>query len=186
MISLAMVPFSPQHKRLPPSRVPALPGCVLSPGELQTLRQVARGLSYAEAAREAHRSRSTVRSLLHTAYQRLGVSTIVQALTVCWQAGWIDAVPQGGAIGQLTDRRVTWAQRLYLEAFDQSLRARDDLREVERTRWLRESALEGIYREAAGQRRCSRVGDERRWRELRSDPIDRIARDLQRLRRDCT
>jgi DNA-binding CsgD family transcriptional regulator len=161
-----------RRKRLPPSTIPAFAGCVLSPSELQTLRQMARGLSYAEAAREAHRSHSTVRSLLHTAYRRLGVSTSAQALAVCWDAGWLDPVPHDGVAVELGDRRVTWAQRLYLEAFDQYLQSGDDLEEVERTRRLREAALEGMYRGA---------GEERPWRELTSDPIDRIARDLQRL-----
>jgi DNA-binding CsgD family transcriptional regulator len=162
-----------RRKRLPPSTIPAFAGCVLSPSELQTLRQMARGLSYAEAAREAHRSHSTVRSLLHNAYKRLGVSTIAQALSVCWNAGWLDDVPQDGVVVELGDRRVTWAQRLYLEAFDQSLQAGDDLEEVERTRRLREAALEGMYRGAS---------EERPWRELTTiDPIERIARDLQRL-----
>jgi DNA-binding CsgD family transcriptional regulator len=173
-------PSAPQRNRLPPSSVPAFAGCVLSPSELQTLRQMARGLSYAEAARETHRSRSTVRSLLHTAYRRLGVSTIAQALTVCWHAGWLDAVPQDGVVVEFADRRVTWAQRLYLEAFDQFLQAGDDLEEVERTRRLREAALEGMYKEAGDAGRFP-VADERPWRELTSDPIDRIARDLQRL-----
>jgi DNA-binding CsgD family transcriptional regulator len=163
---------APGGKRLPPSSVPAFAGCVLSPSELQTLRQLARGLSYAEAAREAHRSHSTVRSLLHTAYKRLGVTTIAQALVVCWQAGWLDVVPRDGVVVELADRRVTWAQRLYLEAFDQSLRAGDDVEEVERTQRLREAALEGMFRG---------VGKERPWRQLTSDPISRIARDLQRL-----
>jgi DNA-binding CsgD family transcriptional regulator len=164
---------APGRKRLPPSTIPAFAGCVLSPSELQTLRQMARGLSYAEAAREAHRSHSTVRSLLHNAYRRLGVSTVAQALTVCWNAGWLDDVPQDGVVVELGDRRVTWAQRLYLEAFDQSLQAGDDLEEVERTRRLREAALGGMYRGAT---------EERPWRELTTiDPIERIARDLQRL-----
>jgi DNA-binding CsgD family transcriptional regulator len=164
---------APQRRRLPPSSVPAFAGCVLSPSELQTLRQMARGLSYAEAAREAHRSHSTVRSLLHNAYKRLGVSTIAQALTVCWHAGWLDVVPQDGMPVELGDRRVTWAQRLYLEAFDQSLKAGDDLEEVERTRQLRQAALEGIYKGPF---------EERPWRELTTtDPLDRIARDLRRL-----
>lgn len=163
---------APGVKRLPPSTVPAFAGCVLSPSELQTLRQLARGLSYADAAREAHRSHSTVRSLLHTAYKRLGVTTIAQALVICWQAGWLDEVPRDGVVVELADRRVTWAQRLYLEAFDQSLRAGDDVEEVERTRRLREDALEGMFRG---------VGKERPWRQMTSDPISRIARDLQRL-----
>jgi hypothetical protein len=109
---------------------------------------------------------------LHRAYQRLGVSTIAQALAVCTQAGWFDVVPQDGAVVALVDRRVTWAQRLYLEAFDQSLQARDDPAELARTRQLRESALTGICREA---------GIERPWRAVTGDPIERIAQTLQRL-----
>src|ERR1700680_2647099 len=69
---------SRQRKRLPPSTRPAFPGCALSPSELQTLRQMARGLSYAEAARESRRAPSTVRSLLQTAYERLGVASVAQ------------------------------------------------------------------------------------------------------------
>jgi hypothetical protein len=130
------------------------------------------GLTYAGAARETCRSTSTIRSLLHTAYQRLGVSTIAQALAVCTHAGWLDAVPADGSIVALADRRVTWAQRLYLEAFDQSLSAGGDSDEVERTQRLREAALTGLYRE---------VGQERPWRRASSDPVDRLAFDLQRL-----
>ncbi len=157
-------------KRLPPSSTPAFGGCVLSPSELQILRQMARGLSYAEAARETRRSPSTVRSLLHSAYQRLGVSTIAQALAVCTQIGWLDPVPQDGAVVESADRRVTWAQRLYLEAFDQSLRAGTDPDEADRTQQLRKAALAGM---------CRGVGTVRPGRRLTSDPIERIARALQ-------
>jgi hypothetical protein len=130
---------------------------------------MATGLTYAEAASRSRRSTSTIRSLLHTAYKRLGVATIAQALTVCTHAGWLDAVPADGSVVALADRRVTWAQRLYLEAFDQSLRAHGEPAEMERTRRLREAALSGMYRE---------VAKDRPWRQLTADPMERLMRDL--------
>jgi DNA-binding CsgD family transcriptional regulator len=166
---------SRQRKRLPPSRTPALPGCVLSPSELQTLRQMARGLTYGQAAIESRRKVSTVRTHLHNAYRRLGVATIAQALALCTHIGWLDRVADDGAVVDLADRRVTWAQRLYLEAFDQTLRAGTDPKELERTQRLREAALGGMYREA---------GKARPWRAFSSDPIDAIVRDLQRFQAD--
>jgi DNA-binding CsgD family transcriptional regulator len=158
--------------RLPPSSTPAFDGCVLSPCELQTVRLMARGLTYAEAARETRRTVSTVRTQLNNAYRRLGVSTISQALVTCTHAGWLDPVPDDGNAVELADRRVTWAQRLYLETFDQSLRAGDDPREHERTDQLRDAALTGMYKEA---------DRERPWRQLTRDPIDRIAGTLAAL-----
>jgi DNA-directed RNA polymerase specialized sigma24 family protein len=133
---------------------------------------MASGMSYAQVAEATRRRPSTVRTLVHHAYQRLGVSTIAQALAVCTQVGWFDDVPQDGAIVTLADRRVTWAQRLYLEAFDQSLQAGDDPEELARTRQLREAALTGMCREA---------GVETPWRGASGDPIERIAQALQRL-----
>jgi hypothetical protein len=133
---------------------------------------MARGLTYGQAASESRRSVSTVRTLLHNAYRRLGVATIAQALAVCTHIGWLDAVPEDGAAVNLADRRVTWAQRLYLEAFDQTLRAGTDPKELERTQRLREAALAGLYKEA---------GKARPWRALTSDPIEGIVRDLQRF-----
>jgi DNA-binding CsgD family transcriptional regulator len=168
----AVVASRPQ-RRLPPSRLPAFQGCVLSACELQTLRQMARGLTYAEAARETRRAPSTVRSHLHTAYKRLGVTTISQALAMCTYIDWLDAVACDGAAVELADRRVTWAQCLYLEAFDQSLRASEDPDEVERTQLLRRAALEGMYREAGQQPPP--------WRPTATDPLGRIVRTLQRL-----
>jgi DNA-binding CsgD family transcriptional regulator len=139
---------------------------------MQTLRQMARGLTYSQAAGESHRSPSTVRSLLHTAYKRLGVSTISQALAVCTAAGWLDEVPQDGAAVEFADNRVTWAQRLYLEAFEQSLRAREDPDEVTRTRMLRRAALTGVYNEAR---------KEQPRRRFSSDPLGRLLRDTSQL-----
>jgi hypothetical protein len=126
-------------------------------------------MSYAEAARETRRSESTVRSLLHTAYRRLGATTVAHALAICSNAGWLDDVPGDGIVVELSDRRVTWAQRLYLETFDQSLRAGDDPEEVERTRLLRQAALRGIHAKTDGRRpRGTFAGD----------PIGRIIGDL--------
>jgi hypothetical protein len=134
---------------------------------------MARGLTYAEAARETGRAPSTVRSHLHTAYGRLGVTTISQALATCTYIGWLDAVARDGVAVELADRRVTWAQRLYLEAFDQSLRAGENPDEVERTHLLRRAALEGMYHRAGKQPPP--------WRRTATDPLDRIVQTLQRL-----
>jgi DNA-binding CsgD family transcriptional regulator len=152
---------------------PAFPGCILSVRELDTLRQLARDLTCAEAAQEAGCSESTIRSHLHTAYRRLGVSKLWQALAICREAGWLDIVSEEGAVVELADRRVTWAQRLYLEAFDQSLRAGDDPAEVRRTETLREAALLGVCREA---------GTAQPWRQPAAHPLERIAQTLGRLR----
>ena len=136
------------------------------------IRHLSRGLTYIEIAEQLRRSKSTVRSQLHWAYARLGVSSGAHAVSVCMQAGWLDEVPHDGTALNLADRRVTWAQRLYLEAFDQSLRAGDDSAEVERTQSLRDAALIGLLREA---------DKERPWRATASDPLERIARTLRRL-----
>jgi hypothetical protein len=136
------------------------------------MRQMARGLSYAEAASESHRGVSTVRTLLQTAYRRLGVASIAQALALCSSAGWLDPVVEDGAAVHLADRRVTWAQRLYLEAFDQSLRAGTDAAELRRTQRLREAALTGMFKDARKQQP---------WRAATRDPIEAIADAMLRL-----
>ena len=136
------------------------------------IRHLSRGLTYIQIAEQLRRSKGTVRSQLHCAYARLGVSSGAHAVSVCMQAGWLDEVPHDGTVLKLADRRVTWAQRLYLEAFDQSLRAGDDTAEVERTQTLRDAALSGLLREA---------DKERPWRATASDPLERIARTLRRL-----
>jgi DNA-binding CsgD family transcriptional regulator len=158
--------------RLPPARRPAFAGCPLTASELQVVRLLAGGISYETAARETRRKVSTIRSLLHTAYARLGVTTIAQALAVCTSVGWLDEVRDDGALVELADHRVTWAQRLYLEAFDQTLRAGDDEAERERTGQLRSAALGGMYREAG-----TSVPP---WRVAR-DPLGLLLRDFQRL-----
>jgi DNA-binding CsgD family transcriptional regulator len=164
-----------ERKRLPASTRPAFAGCLLSVRELETIRHLARGLTYADAAREQQCSVSTVRSHLQRAYQRLGVSTIAQALAVCMKVGWLDDVPHDGKVVELADRRVTWAQRLYLEAFDQSLRAGGDADEIERTRVVRDAALTGMFRDA---------GTKPRPRTATTEPLERLAQTLRKLSDD--
>ena len=108
-------------------------------------------------------------SLAHTACRRLGVATIVQAVALCTDLGWIDYVAADGASVESADPRVTWGQRLYLEAFDQSLRAAEDRNELERTRLLREAALSGVFKES---------GTKPDVRPASTDPIARIALSL--------
>jgi DNA-binding CsgD family transcriptional regulator len=165
-------------RRLPPSRRPAFPGCLLSARELQTIKALGRGLTHAQAAEEYGCRTSTVRTLLSFAYRRLGVSTIAQALAVCTRVGWLDAIPEGAEMIEFADRRVTWGQRLYLEAFDQALRAGDDPDEVARTQLLREAALTGVYREAGIHRKRD---TEQPWRQVTAHPLERLAQTLQRL-----
>lgn len=123
------------RSRWPPSRARAFAGGILSPRELQTIKAMARGLTYEQAAEEY---------------------------------GWLDAVPEGAEIIELADRRrVTWAQRWYLKAFDQALRAGGDPDEVARTRLLREGAVTGVYREAGIHRK--RDAEQRR-RQVAATP----------------
>jgi DNA-binding CsgD family transcriptional regulator len=164
---------APARERLPASSRPAFDGCPLTPSELHVIRHIASGLTYAEVAREMRLSTSTLRTHLSNAYGRLGVSSIAQALAACSQAGWLDEVPRDGAAVEFADRRVTWAQRLYLEAFDQSLRAGEDPEERERSQRLREAALAGVYNEAGG--------DPPPARRTTVDPLERIARAIHRL-----
>ncbi len=119
---------------------------------MATVRQMARGLTYAEAANETHCTLSTIRTLLHNAYGRLGVRTVAEALIVCTRVGWLDEVSDDGVGVEHADRRVSWAQRLYLEAFEQYLRAGDDPAELARTSVLRDAALTGMYNETARRR----------------------------------
>ena len=165
-------PSARRSPRLPPAQHPAFAGCLLTASELQVVRQLARGVSYETAAYETRRSVSTVRSLVHNAYGRLGVATIAQALAVCTSVGWLDEVPNDGALVETADRRVTWAQRLYLEAFDQTLRAGDDDGELDRTGQLRRAALAGVCREAGTPLPPPRV---------LNDPLERLVRDFRRL-----
>jgi hypothetical protein len=109
----------------------------------QGVETVVRGLAGPRAVDETRRSVSRVRSLLLTAYQRLGVTPIA---------------------------RVTRAQRLYLRAFEQSLRAGHHVDQVENAKGLRTRALTGVYTEA---------GKERPARPGASDPLERLMRNIR-------
>jgi Bacterial regulatory proteins, luxR family len=89
------------------------------------------GLQCAGIARRLDVTASTVRQHCANAYRKLGVTHAVQALVVCFNAGWID--PMETEIQDPTryeDDRVTDAQRAYLAAFDRHLAAADDEREL--------------------------------------------------------
>ena len=59
----------------------------------------------------------------------------------CIDAGWIDPVQENPGLLEFTDRRVTAAQRVYLEAFDRHLEARDDKPVLEQAKRRTDAAL---------------------------------------------
>lgn len=66
--------------------------CPLSPRQLELLRGLGQGHQYKELAHALGLSTSTIRSHLHVAYQRLGVSDRAQAVLMCASRGWIRPV----------------------------------------------------------------------------------------------
>jgi DNA-binding CsgD family transcriptional regulator len=117
--------------------------CPLSARELAILRLMAlEGLQCAGIANRLDVTASTVRQHCANAYRKLGVTHAVQALVVCFNAGWID--PMDTEIQDPTrfeDYRVTDAQRAYLAAFDRHLAAADDERELRQAKQLTDDAL---------------------------------------------
>ncbi len=109
----------------------ARPDCPLSKREFEALALLCEGLSYVEIAKRMGVSYSTVRSTLHTGYQRLGVYKGAEAIARMIGAGWLDPVSE-----DWHDARLTAAQHLYLEAFDKLLGggARVGLKERSRNR----------------------------------------------------
>jgi DNA-binding NarL/FixJ family response regulator len=63
--------------------------CPLSPAELSALRKLAEGKRYDEIARELGRATSTVRTHLHNAYRKLGVTDRAQAVLMAAERGWL-------------------------------------------------------------------------------------------------
>jgi putative nucleotidyltransferase with HDIG domain len=63
--------------------------CPLSRAELGVLRTLAEGKTYKEIAVESGRSRSTVRSHLHSIYGKLGVSDRAQAVLLAAERDWL-------------------------------------------------------------------------------------------------
>ncbi len=161
-----------QQARTSPQRFHRLLGCPLSPGELSALQEAASGLTSKQAAMKLGLAHRTYLRRLTLAYQRLGVSCIGQALAVCFAEGWVDSDLE--RVGRSEEgQEVTWAQRLYLEAFDQSLGAEKsvtpDLGEVLRTARLRADALVGVNHEA---HRTTAA------RQPSADPIDQLLTNM--------
>jgi DNA-binding NarL/FixJ family response regulator len=57
--------------------------------QLRVIRELAQGKVYKEIAADLKLSPSTVRSHLHGAYDRLGVSDRAQAVLMCANEGWL-------------------------------------------------------------------------------------------------
>ena len=106
-------------------------GCPLTKHQLAAVEAVARGESQKQFAASTGRTRATVRSLLGAAYGRLGVDGAPQAVVECVRHGWLGITPSG--VRQLNapdpgldgPEGVTARQAVYLEAFEQLLRARE-------------------------------------------------------------
>lgn len=63
--------------------------CPLTPKEQDVIRLLASGLVYKEIGAEIGLSTSTVRTHLHNAYKRLGVTDRAQAVLKCAERGWL-------------------------------------------------------------------------------------------------
>lgn len=119
----------------------------------------------------AHRlglATSTVRTHLHNAYRVLEVGSAAQAIVVCFNAGWLD--PTRTKVDDPThhpDRKVTDAQRVYLQAFDRHLRAGDDPDRLDDAKVRTDAALIGC--DITGRSVASR------------DWIDRLIQAIARL-----
>ena len=120
----------------------------------------------------AHRLRlsvSTVRSHSVNAYRKLDVTHAVQALVVCFNAGWIDPVEtriQDPV--RFSDRwEPTPAQRVYLDAFDEHLHSGDDHAALTAAKRKTDAAL---------------VALDQPWRSVASrDWMDRLISRMARL-----
>jgi DNA-binding CsgD family transcriptional regulator len=133
--------------------------CPLSARELEVLRLMAlEGLQTPGIAHRLRLSASTVRQHCVNAYRKLKVTHAVQALVVCFNAGWID--PVGTRIqdplrfANDANWEPTPAQRVYLDAFDEHLRAGDDPTALEAAKRKTDAALVALeqpWRSAASR-----------------------------------
>lgn len=117
------------------------PGCPLTPREYEVVGLLASGLTGKQIALQLGTTDSTIRTTLNAAYRRLGVVDRAQAVIACERAGWLGspAISHSREITLLEEikrvlgeyvteirrahrHRVTAAQLIYLEAFDQYLR----------------------------------------------------------------
>ena len=114
--------------------------CPLSPAEVEVLRQLARGLTYEEIARERSHAAATVRTQVHSMIATLGVVDRARAAVKAAREGWIAFGPRGESaqlarverpICDLIDvvrrrlrrKRITWLERAYLDRLDAYIRA---------------------------------------------------------------
>ena len=148
--------------------------CPLSDRELEVLRLMA--LDGLQTQGIAHRLRlkaSTVRQHCMNAYRKLKVTHAVQALVVCFNAGWIDPV-ETRIHDPLRFADDKWelapAQRVYLDAFDEHLQAGDDPAALETAKRKTDAAL---------------VALEQPWRSVASrDWMDALISRIARLESD--
>lgn len=90
------------------------------------LRLIAEGLQGPAIAFALDLAHSTVRSHRCSIYRKLGVTHSSQALVVAFNSGWIDPLGQEADPLRYDDGfKPSAAQRVYLDAFDRALRARD-------------------------------------------------------------
>jgi DNA-binding CsgD family transcriptional regulator len=120
--------------------------CPLTGREFEILRLMAlEGLQTDGIGHRLGITGSTVRQHCQNAYRKLGVTHAVQALVVCFNAGWIDPLQTRvqDPLRFSTDR--VWtpspAQHVYLDCFDEHLLARDDRRALEAAKRKTEAAL---------------------------------------------
>jgi DNA-binding CsgD family transcriptional regulator len=118
--------------------------CPLSARELEVLRLMAlEGLQTPGIAHRLRLKASTVRQHFANAYRKLGVTHAAQALVVCFNAGWIDPVQTRvqDPLRFANDDKLAPAQRVYLDAFDEHLRAGDDPVALEAAKRKTDAAL---------------------------------------------
>jgi DNA-binding CsgD family transcriptional regulator len=108
------------RRRATAGSVPA--GCPLTARQFEMATLLTRGLTRDQIAAQLGVSCSTVRTILHQAYVRLGVANGAQAVAVFAARGWLDGVPPLPDRDQRTDRFA----RVYLDAFDSYLRTGSD------------------------------------------------------------
>ena len=139
----------------------------------------ARGLTAAQTAASLCVAFSTVRSHRHSVYRKLGVTDHVQAILTAARAGWIDtdlrtdptvlARSEYHTLERLLERliagsatregfrKLSTADRAYLEAFDDHIHARDE--DQDRTRAVMDVHLPGVLPPGIKRDRVDRAHD---------------------------
>jgi DNA-binding CsgD family transcriptional regulator len=102
--------------------------CPLTGSEFEVVCLLAEGLSAKQVAARRHCSVSTIRTLAHIAYARLGVRDRVTACLLFRDRGWI-APLEVRFVPEEPARPLTSVQRMYVDAF---------------MRWTREGPVEDV------------------------------------------